>query len=109
MAVQAASSPVPRMGRIAFASFIGTVIEFFDFFIFGTASALIFNKIFFPSLDPLAGTLASFATFGVAFAARPLGGVIFGHFGDRLGRKTMLVLSLVFMGVGTAGVGVLPT
>jgi len=97
------------IGKIAFASFIGTVIEFFDFFIFGTASALIFNKIFFPALDPLAGTLASFATFGVAFAARPLGGVVFGHFGDRLGRKKMLVLSLVLMGVGTAMVGVLPT
>ncbi|MFF5988316.1 MFS transporter [Prauserella flavalba] len=104
-----ASAPPVSIGKIAFASFIGTVIEFFDFFIFGTASALIFNKIFFPALDPLAGTLASFATFGVAFAARPLGGVLFGHFGDRLGRKTMLVLSLVLMGVGTAMVGVLPT
>ncbi|MEV4734763.1 MFS transporter [Saccharopolyspora sp. NPDC049426] len=108
MATQIPASPV-SVGRIAFASFIGTVIEFFDFFLFGTASALIFNKIFFPSLDPLAGTLASFATFAVAFGARPLGGVVFGHFGDRLGRKTMLVLSLVLMGVGTAMVGVLPT
>lgn len=108
MATQNPAPPV-SIGKIAFASFIGTVIEFFDFFIFGTASALIFNKIFFPALDPLAGTLASFATFGVAFAARPLGGVLFGHFGDRLGRKTMLVLSLVLMGVGTAMVGVLPT
>ncbi|MBK1789027.1 MFS transporter [Prauserella cavernicola] len=102
-------APPASIRKIAFASFIGTVIEFFDFFIFGTAAALIFNKIFFPALDPLAGTLASFATFGVAFAARPLGGVLFGHFGDRLGRKTMLVLSLVLMGVGTAMVGLLPT
>ncbi|GAB3563280.1 MFS transporter [Amycolatopsis endophytica] len=108
MALQS-PAPTVSIGKIAFASFIGTVIEFFDFFIFGTASALIFGKIFFPALDPLAGTLASFATFGVAFAARPLGGVVFGHFGDRLGRKTMLVLSLVLMGVGTAMVGVLPT
>ncbi|KAA9162650.1 MHS family MFS transporter [Amycolatopsis acidicola] len=108
MATQA-PAPSVSIGKIAFASFIGTVIEFFDFFIFGTASALIFNKIFFPALDPLAGTLASFATFGVAFAARPLGGVLFGHWGDRLGRKKMLVLSLVLMGVGTAMVGVLPT
>ncbi|MFF6980172.1 MFS transporter [Streptomyces sp. NPDC008343] len=97
------------IAKVAFASFIGTVIEFFDMFIFGTASALVFNELFFPSLDPLAGTLASFATFAVGFAARPLGGVIFGHFGDRLGRKKMLVLSLLVMGVGTAAVGVLPT
>ncbi|MEU3273943.1 MFS transporter [Saccharomonospora sp. NPDC006951] len=108
MADKAQGSSV-SIGKIAFASFIGTVIEFFDFFIFGTASALIFSKIFFPALDPLAGTLASFATFGVAFAARPLGGIVFGHFGDRLGRKTMLVLSLVLMGVGTGMVGLLPT
>ncbi|MGW7068765.1 MFS transporter [Streptomyces sp. NPDC054855] len=97
------------IAKIAFASFIGTLIEFFDMFIFGTASALVFDELFFPKLDPLTGTLASFATFAVGFAARPLGGVIFGHFGDRLGRKKMLVLSLLVMGVGTAAVGVLPT
>jgi metabolite-proton symporter len=102
------SSDVP-ITKIAFASTVGTLIEFFDMFIFSTAAALVFNQLFFPSLDPLAGTLAAFATFGVGFAARPLGGVIFGHFGDRLGRKRMLVLSLVLMGVGTAVVGVLPT
>ena len=78
-------------------------------YVFGTASALVFGVLFFPSLDPLAGTLASFAAFGVGFAARPLGGVIFGHFGDRFGRKVMLVLSLVFMGVGTTAIGLLPT
>ncbi|MGY4920084.1 MFS transporter [Streptomyces sp. 900116325] len=108
MSHRSLTSDVPII-KIAFASFIGTLIEFFDMFIFGTASALVFNHLFFPSLDPLSGTLASFATFGVGFAARPLGGVIFGHFGDRLGRKTMLVLSLLVMGVGTAAVGVLPT
>ncbi|MGW7276230.1 MFS transporter [Streptomyces sp. NPDC054864] len=97
------------IAKIAFASFIGTLIEFFDMFIFGTASALVFDELFFPELDPLTGTLASFATFAVGFAARPLGGVIFGHFGDRLGRKRMLVLSLLVMGMGTAAVGVLPT
>jgi len=95
--------------KVAFASFIGTCIEFFDMYIFGTASALVFSSLFFPSLDPLTGTLAAFATFGVGFAARPLGGVIFGHFGDRLGRKVMLVLSLAFMGGGTTVVGLLPT
>ncbi|PBI91951.1 Inner membrane metabolite transport protein YhjE [Rhodococcus erythropolis] len=97
------------ISRIAGASLVGTTIEFFDFFIFGTASALIFNKVFFPALDPLVGTLAAFATFGVAFAARPIGALLFGHFGDRLGRKTMLVTSLLLMGVGTAFVGLLPT
>lgn len=97
------------ISRIAGASLVGTTIEFFDFFIFGTASALIFNKVFFPALDPLVGTLAAFATFGVAFAARPIGALLFGHFGDRLGRKRMLVTSLLLMGVGTAGVGLLPT
>lgn len=102
------TSPVP-ITKIAFASFIGTCIEYFDFFIFGTAAALVFDELFFPSLDPLAGTLAAFATFGVAFFVRPLGGIVFGHFGDRIGRKHMLVLSLVIMGVGTTAVGLLPT
>ncbi|MGV9863397.1 MFS transporter [Rhodococcus koreensis] len=95
--------------RIAAASLVGTTIEFFDFFIFGTAAALVFNKLFFPDLSPLIGTLASFATFGVAFIARPLGALIFGHFGDRIGRKQMLVASLLMMGAGTVLVGVLPT
>lgn len=95
--------------RVATASFIGTLIEFFDFFLFGTAAALIFNKIFFPNLDPVIGTLAAFGTFGAAFVARPLGGIIFGHFGDRLGRKTMLVLSLLMMGTATLAVGLMPT
>jgi metabolite-proton symporter len=108
MSHRSPTSGVP-IAKIAFASFIGTLIEFFDMFIFGTASALVFDELFFPELDPLTGTLASFATFAVGFAARPLGGVIFGHFGDRLGRKRMLVLSLLVMGIGTAAVGVLPT
>ena len=95
--------------RVAGASLIGTTIEFFDFFIFGTAAALIFNRLFFPDFSPLAGTLASFATFGVAFVARPLGAIIFGHFGDRMSRKSMLVLSLMLMGFGTLAVGLLPT
>ncbi|SUD69752.1 major facilitator superfamily protein [Pseudomonas putida] len=95
--------------RVAFASFIGTLIEYFDFFLFGTAAALIFNKVFFPTLDPLLGTLAAFGAFGAAFVARPLGGVIFGHFGDRLGRKAMLVLSLLMMGLSTLSVGLMPT
>jgi metabolite-proton symporter len=97
------------IAKVAVASFIGTLIEFFDFFLFGTAAALVFNKIFFPNLSPFIGTLAAFAAFGAAFVARPLGGIVFGHFGDRLGRKKMLVLSLSIMGISTAAVGLLPT
>lgn len=95
--------------RVALGSFVGTTIEWYDFFIYGIASALIFSELFFPSYDPLVGTLLSFATFGVAFVARPLGGVIFGHFGDRFGRKPMLVITLIVMGVSTGAVGLLPT
>lgn len=94
--------------RVAISGFVGTAIEYYDFFIFGTAAALVFGQAFFPSLDPLSGTLASFATFAVAFVARPLGGILFGHFGDRLGRKSMLVISLLLMGVSTVAVGLLP-
>ncbi|ANI40362.1 MFS transporter [Mycolicibacterium vaccae] len=89
-------------------SFVGTTIEWYDFFIYGTASALVFRHVFFPSHDPLVGTLLSFATFGVAFGARPLGGLIFGHFGDRVGRRPMLVVTLISMGVATGAIGLLP-
>nr|WP_089245603.1 MFS transporter [Rhodococcus kyotonensis] len=91
------------------ASFIGTTVEYYDFFIYGTAAALVFPKLFFPDASPLMGVLLSFATFGVGFLARPLGGVVFGHYGDRLGRKKMLVLSLVGMGAATFLMGVLPS
>jgi len=94
---------------VAFASLIGTTIEWYDFFLYGTAAALVFNRLFFPTLDPLSGTLASFATYTVGFVARPIGGVIIGHYGDRIGRKSMLVLTLVVMGVATFLIGVLPT
>jgi metabolite-proton symporter len=95
--------------RVALASFIGTTIEWYDYYIFGTAAVLVFNTQFFSNLSPVAGTLAALATFGVAFVARPLGGVLFGHFGDRVGRKAMLVTSLLMMGAGTLAVGLLPT
>lgn len=91
------------------ASFIGTTVEYYDFFIYGTAAALVFPKLFFPDASPLMGVLLSFATFGVGFLARPLGGVVFGHYGDRLGRKKMLVLSLVGMGAATFLMGLLPS
>src|SRR5215510_5268869 len=86
---------------VALASLIGTTIEWYDFFLYGTAAALVFNRLFFPTLDPLSGTLASFATYTVGFVARPIGGIIIGHYGDRIGRKSMLVLTLVVMGVAT--------
>ena len=95
--------------QVAFASFVGTAIEWYDFFAYGTAAALVFPRLFFPSLTPLAGTLASFATFGVAFFARPIGGIVFGHFGDRVGRKAMLVITLLLMGGATFLIGLMPT
>ncbi|MEV6896670.1 MFS transporter [Amycolatopsis sp. NPDC051372] len=98
-----------QVRRVAVASAIGTTIEWYDYFIYSTATALVFNKLFFPSLSPASGTLAAFATLGVGFVARPLGGIVWGHFGDRVGRKAMLVASLVLMGLATAAVGVLPT
>jgi metabolite-proton symporter len=95
--------------KVASASFIGTTVEYYDFFIYGTAAALVFPELFFPNSSPLVGTLLSFATFGVGFLARPVGGVVFGHFGDRIGRKKMLVLSLITMGAATVLMGLLPT
>jgi len=95
--------------QVAIASFIGTAIEWYDFFLYGTAAALIFNKLFFPTFDPLSGTLAAFGTYAVGFAARPLGGIVFGHYGDKIGRKTMLSLTLLLMGVATFCIGLLPT
>ncbi|ONF73652.1 MFS transporter [Amycolatopsis keratiniphila] len=97
------------MRRIAIASGTGTVIEYYDFFIFATAAALVFPKVFFPALGSAAGVVASFATLGVAFVARPVGSVLFGHFGDRLGRKRTLVTTLLVMGLATALVGLMPT
>ena len=94
---------------VAVASMIGTTIEWYDFFLYGTAAALVFNKLFFPTFDPLAGTLAAFGTYTVGFVARPIGGIVIGHYGDRIGRKSMLVLTLVIMGVATFGIGLLPT
>lgn len=101
-------SPTP-VGRVVLASFIGTTIEWYDFFLYGTAAALVFNRLFFPTVDPLAGTMAAFATYAVGFFARPLGGVIFGHLGDLRGRKSVLVTTLMLMGVATFGIGLLPT
>ncbi len=94
--------------RVALASFVGTTVEYYDFFVYGTAAALVFPTLFFPDASPAIGILLSFATFGVGFLARPLGGIVFGHFGDRVGRKQMLVISLVGMGAATVLMGLLP-
>ena len=94
---------------VALASLIGTTIEWYDFFLYGTAAALVFNRLYFPTFDPLAGTLAAFGTYTVGFVARPIGGIVIGHYGDRIGRKSMLILTLIIMGVATFGIGLLPT
>jgi metabolite-proton symporter len=101
--------PVNTPGQVLFASLIGTTIEFFDFYIYATAAVLVFPKLFFPASDPTSATLASLATFGIAFLARPLGSALFGHFGDRIGRKTTLVAALLTMGLSTVIIGLLPT
>jgi metabolite-proton symporter len=104
-----ARGTTPGIARIISASLIGTTIEWYDFFLYGSAAALVFNTLFFPDSDPLVGTLLSFLTYAVGFAARPLGGVVFGHFGDKIGRKKLLVLSLMMMGGATFAMGLLPT
>jgi MFS family permease len=110
MASAASAPPTPtNLRRIVAASLIGTTIEWYDFFLYGSAAALVFNKLFFPDSDPLVGTLLSFLTYAVGFAARPLGALVFGHYGDRLGRKKLLVLSLLLMGGATFAIGLLPT
>jgi MFS family permease len=102
--------PKPSSSKgVATATFIGTAVEFYDFFVYGTAAALVFPMSYFPSASPAMGVLLSFATFGVGFLARPLGGLVFGHFGDRIGRKPMLVYSLLGMGFSTVLIGFLPT
>jgi metabolite-proton symporter len=103
--------PSPRNSprQVLFASLVGTAIEFFDFYIYATAAVLVFPRLFFPSTDPAAATLASLATFAIAFLARPIGSALFGHFGDRIGRKATLVAALLTMGVSTVVIGLLPT
>lgn len=102
------TTPSP-IAHVVSASVLGTAIEWYDFLIYGTAAALVFNKLFFPAFDPMIGTIAAFGTYAVGFVARPIGGAIIGHFGDRLGRKTMLMATLLIMGAGTFLIGCLPT
>src|ERR1700736_3182066 len=103
-----AITPLNSPRQVLFASLIGTTIEFFDFYIYATAAVLVFPRLFFPASDPTSSTLASLATFGIAFLARPVGSALFGHFGDRIGRKKTLVLALSTMGLSTFAIGVLP-
>ncbi len=105
----AVPAPPNRPGQVLFASLVGTAIEFFDFYIYATAAVLVFPRLFFPRADPAAGLLASFATFAIAFLARPIGSAVFGHFGDRVGRKATLVAALLTMGASTVAIGLLPT
>ncbi|GAA2823744.1 MFS transporter [Crossiella cryophila] len=105
-----APTPTARSGRkVIAASLIGTSLEWYDFFLYGTAAALVFPKLFFPTSDPLTGTLLALTTYAVGFIARPVGGAIFGHFGDKVGRKNVLVITLLLMGVATFAIGLLPT
>src|SRR5688572_32774423 len=94
--------------RAIIASRAGTTVEWYDFFLYGVAAALVFPAVFFPASDPAVGTLASLGTFAIGFIARPVGGLVFGHFGDKIGRKKLLVLSLLMMGVATFAIGLLP-
>jgi metabolite-proton symporter len=104
------TSHQPRsIRKVVVASLIGTSLEWYDFFLYGSAAALVFNKLFFPDADPLTGTLLAFATSATGFVARPIGGVVFGHYGDKLGRKTVLVVTLLVMGIATFLIGLLPT
>src|SRR3954471_18759283 len=104
-----APAPANPRSRVLTASLVGTTIEFFDFYVYATAAVLVFPALFFPNSDPTTALLASFATFSIPFFARPLGAVVFGHFGDRIGRKTTLVAALLTMGISTVVIGLLPT
>lgn len=99
----------PQHKKVAAASFIGTAIEWYDYYLYGTCAALVFPAVFFPSFDPLVGTLVAFATYAVGFVARPIGGIVAGHYGDRIGRKSMLMLSLLIMGISTVLIGLIPS
>jgi metabolite-proton symporter len=103
------STPRTPLVKVVFASLVGTAVEWYDFFLYGSAAALVFGKLFFPTSEPATATLLAFGTYALGFVARPLGGIVFGHFGDRVGRKKMLVVSLMMMGIATIAIGLLPT
>ncbi|MEU7644697.1 MFS transporter [Streptomyces huasconensis] len=105
---EAGSAP-GQLRRVALSGLLGTAVEFYDFLVYGTVAALVFGDLFFPGADPAVGTVAAFGTFAAGYLARPLGGIVFGHFGDRLGRKSMMLLTMVLMGTGSFLIGLLPT
>jgi MFS family permease len=109
MSAEHPSSQPRSIRKVVVASLTGTSLEWYDFFLYGSAAALVFNKLFFPEADPLTGTLLAFATSATGFVARPIGGIVFGHDGDKVGRKTLLVVTLLVMGVATFLIGLLPT
>src|ERR1700681_83825 len=106
---QTGGGATTSIGTIALASAVGTTIEWYDFFLYGVVTPLVLNKLFFPNFDAVVGTLLAYTTFFVGFISRPIGGIIFGHFGDRIGRKTVLILTLIIMGTATFLIGLLPT
>src|ERR687885_1936822 len=109
-ALMTTTTAAPRSpGRVIVASLIGTSLEWYDFFLYSTAAAVVFNRLFFPAVSPVTGTLLAFTTAAVGFVARPLGGIVFGHLGDRRGRKQVLVITLLLMGTATVLIGALPT
>ena len=103
------SKSTPMLKRAAASAYLGSVIEYYDFFVYSVCAALVFKDVFFSNLSPAVGTLASLATFATGYLARPLGGIVFGHFGDKLGRKRMLVLSMFTIGIASTAIGLLPT
>src|SRR5262252_1077916 len=107
--LESSATNTTEIKRVVVASVIGTAVEWYDFLIYGTATALVFNKLFFPLSDPALSTIAAFGTYAVGFLARPLGAAIFGHYGDRVGRKAMLAVTIIVMGLGTFLIGLLPT
>src|SRR4029079_13141024 len=109
ISTKSSSTRKTSAGRLATASLVGTTLEWYDFTIYNTREALIFNRLFFPSFDPLTGTLLSFSTYLVGYISRPFGGTIFGHLGDKLGRRTVLVVTLIIMGLTSALMGLMPT
>lgn len=103
------NSNTKALRRVATASVIGAIIEWYDFFLYGVVASLVLNKLYFPTSDPATATMLAYATFAVGFVARPLGGIIFGHFGDKVGRKSVLVITLMIMGLSTVAIGLVPT
>ena len=98
-----------EMRKVVLASLLGATIEWYDFFLYGVVAGIVFNKLYFPTSDPYLGTIMAYSTFAIGYLARPLGGFIFGHYGDKLGRKRMLILTMLIMGIATVGIGLVPT